>query len=51
MLGIFAMFVSLAILVGCLPNWWHARRWGYFPSAMGGMMLVVALTMVFTGRL
>ena len=51
MLGTFVMFAALVIRVGCLPSWWHARRWGYVPSAMGGVILVVAVTMVFTGHL
>lgn len=51
MIGILVMFALLITLVGCLPNWWHARRWGYVPSAMAGVLLVVAVTMVFTGHL
>lgn len=51
MIGIFVMSVLLIALVGCLPSWWHARRWGYGPSATAGVLLVIAVTMVFTGNL
>ena len=51
MAGILTMAGLLIALVGCLPTWWHARRWGYAPSATAGVLLVVAVTMVFTGNL
>ncbi len=51
MIGILVMSVLLVALVASLPGWWHARRWGYMPSATAGVLLVVAVTMVFTGNL
>jgi hypothetical protein len=48
MLGILVMFSLLVVLVGCLPSWWHAQRWGYVPSCTAGILLVAAVTMVFT---
>lgn len=51
MIGILVMSGLLIVLIACLPGWWHARRWGYMPSATAGVLLVVAVTMVFTGNL
>jgi len=51
MLGILLMFVLLMAVVLSLPYWWHARRWGYVPSAVAGVLLMVTVSMVFNNAL
>jgi hypothetical protein len=36
------IFVIL-LLVGALPTWPHSREWGYAPSGLMGVVLVLVL--------
>lgn len=38
-------------LVGVIPAWPHSRGWGYGPSGIVGVNLVVLLVLVLMGRL
>jgi hypothetical protein len=37
--------------VGVLPTWGHSRSWGYTPSGTIGLLLVILIVLVLTGRL
>jgi len=39
------------VLLGALPTWPHSRGWGYGPSGLVGVLLVVVLVMALMGRL
>jgi hypothetical protein len=39
------------MLVGVLPTWPHSREWGYFPSGLVGVVLVILLILLLMGRL
>lgn len=43
--------VLVLMLLGVIPTWPHSRRWGYAPSGMLGLIVLVLLIMVLTGRL
>jgi hypothetical protein len=34
------------ILVGALPHWGHSREWGYAPSGIVGLLLVILLILL-----
>jgi hypothetical protein len=38
-------------LIGALPNWGYSRGFGYFPSGILGVVLVVILILVLMGRI
>jgi uncharacterized protein DUF3309 len=38
-------------LFGLLPTWPHSRSWGYGPSGIVGLVLVVLLVLFLAGRL
>ena len=42
--------VLVLLLVGAIPSWPHSRSWGYFPSGILGLALLVLLILVLTGR-
>lgn len=47
-----ALFILLILLlVGALPNWGYSRGWGYGPSGLTGVLLVILLVLALTGRL
>jgi hypothetical protein len=50
-LGTILLIVVVLILLGVLPNWSHSRSWGYAPSGVIGLVAVVLVVMLATGRL
>ena len=46
------LFVVLVLmLVGALPSWRHSRNWGYYPSGGAGLVLLVLVVLMLSGRL
>ena len=45
------IIILILILVGVLPTWPHSRSWGYAPSGILGVILIILLIMLLTGRL
>jgi hypothetical protein len=39
------------MLLGAIPAWPHSRSWGYYPSGGLGLVLLIILLLMFTGRL
>jgi hypothetical protein len=45
------LVIVVLLLLGALPSWPHSRSWGYGPSGLLGLVLVVLVIMALTGRL
>jgi hypothetical protein len=45
------LIVLVLVLLGALPTWPHSRSWGYYPSGLTGMLLIIVVLLVLTGRL
>jgi len=45
------LIVLLLLLVGALPAWPFNAGWGYGPSGIVGVLIVVLLVCMLTGRL
>ena len=43
--------LAILMLVGVIPTWPHSRSWGYGPSGAVGLIVLVLLILVLTGRL
>ncbi|MDQ0348430.1 MULTISPECIES: DUF3309 domain-containing protein [Ancylobacter] len=43
--------ILILILVGALPSWGYSRNWGYGPSGLVTILLVILIVMMLTGRL
>ena len=50
-LGTILLVVLVLILVGIIPAWPHSRAWGYGPSGVVGLVLVVLLVLFLMGRI
>ena len=50
-LGTLLLIVLILVLVGVVPSWPHSRSWGYGPSGAVGLIVVILLILVLTGRL
>jgi hypothetical protein len=44
------LIILILALVGALPSWPHSRSWGYGPSGLLGLVLVVLLVMALLDR-
>jgi Protein of unknown function (DUF3309) len=44
------LIILVLALVGALPSWPHSRSWGYGPSGLLGLVLVVLLVMALLDR-
>ena len=51
MLGTILLVVLILMLIGAIPSWPHSRSWGYGPSGGVGLVLVVVLVLLVSGRL
>lgn len=45
------LIILILILVGALPTWSHSRNWGYFPSGGMGLIVIILLILLLTGRI
>jgi hypothetical protein len=46
------LIVVLALmLLGAIPRWPHSRDWGYYPSGGLGIVLLVLVVLLLSGRL
>ena len=46
------LFVVLALmLVLAIPTWRHSRNWGYYPSGGVGLVLLILVVLMLSGRL
>lgn len=50
MLGTILIILLILLLIGALPRWGHSANWGYGPSGLVGVVLVVVLILALTGR-
>jgi hypothetical protein len=44
------LVILILLLVGALPTWPHSANWGYFPSGGLGLILLILIVMMVTGR-
>jgi hypothetical protein len=51
MLGTIVLVVLVLLLLGALPTWNYSRSWGYAPTGVFGLLVVIALILLLTGRL
>jgi len=45
------LIILILILVGAVPAWPHSRGWGYGPSGIVGVLLVILLVLMLAGRI
>jgi Protein of unknown function (DUF3309) len=50
MLSTILIVVLVLMVLGAIPTWPYSRGWGYFPSGLLGIVLLVFLILALTGR-
>ena len=51
MLSTVLIVVLVLALIGALPTWPYSGGWGYYPSGGLGIIVLVVLVLLLTGRL
>ena len=50
-MGTILIVILVLLLLGALPSWPHSRSWGYGPSGGLGLVVLILIILVVTGRL
>jgi hypothetical protein len=50
-MGTILLVILILALVGVLPTWNHSRSWGYGPTGITGLLVIVLIVLLVTGRL
>lgn len=45
------LVILILMLLGAIPTWPHSRSWGYGPSGSLGLIVIIILVLLLTGRL
>jgi hypothetical protein len=45
------LVILILMLLGAVPAWPHSRNWGYAPSSGLGLVVIILLVLILTGRL
>jgi len=45
------LIVLIVVLLAVLPSWPYSRGWGYYPSGLVGLIVVIILILWLLGRL
>ncbi len=50
-LGTILLIVVILLLIGVIPSWPHSKSWGYGPSGIVGVVVLIVVALVVLGRL
>jgi hypothetical protein len=50
-IGTILLIVLVLLLIGAFPTWPHSRSWGYFPSGLLGIVLVILIILLVLGKI
>ena len=45
------IIILILLLLGAVPAWPYSRGWGYYPSGILGIILLVVIILVLLGRI
>jgi hypothetical protein len=45
------LVILILLLIGALPTWPYSAEWGYYPSGIVGLIVIIVLILALTGRL
>jgi hypothetical protein len=51
MLVTILLVILVLLVIGALPSWPYSSGWGYGPSGIVGLILIIIVILALTGRL
>jgi hypothetical protein len=43
--------ILILLLISALPTWRHSASWGYMPSGALGVIVIILIVLLLTGRI
>ena len=50
-MGTILLIILILIVIGALPTWPHSAGWGYYPSGGAGLLVIILIVLLLTGRI
>ena len=50
-MSLIVLVLLIIVLVGALPSWPYSSGWGYYPSGGIGLVVLILILLLVTGRL
>lgn len=50
-LGVVLLIILILALIGVIPTWPHSVNWGYGPGGVVGLVVIIVVVLLVTGRL
>ncbi|MGK9230720.1 DUF3309 domain-containing protein [Inquilinus limosus] len=50
-IGTILLIILIILLIGAFPSWPYSSGWGYGPSGILGVIVIVLLILVLMGRI
>jgi hypothetical protein len=50
-LGTVLLIILILLLLGALPTWPYSTSWGYYPSGGVGLVVLLLVILLLTGRI
>ncbi len=50
-LGTILLVLLILMLIGAIPSWPHSKNWGYAPSGGLGLLVIILIVLLLTGRM
>ena len=50
-IGTILLIIIVLALVGALPTWPYSKEWGYYPSGIVGLVVLVLIVLLLMGRI
>jgi len=51
MLGTILLVILILLIIGAVPTWPHSKGWGYYPSGLLGLVVIVLVILLLMGRI
>jgi len=45
------LVILVLMVIGSIPAWPHSRGWGYYPSGGAGLLVLILVILLLTGRI
>jgi hypothetical protein len=51
MIGTILLIILILLLIGALPRWSYSGSWGYYPSGGVGLLVIILIVLLLSGRI
>ncbi|MGA9341388.1 MAG: DUF3309 family protein [Rhodanobacteraceae bacterium] len=50
-MSLIVLIIVILLLIGAAPAWPYSRSWGYGPSGILGLILIIVIVLALLGRI